>query len=157
MRSGIAFLVLIAACGMLVLAGCDAPEASADAEAPKDGTEVVNASNTGEAATSGGCAEASSGCSASCDKASSEDGCMKPISASAAEGGAEMTTAENKGGGCPYAAKAAAAKADCEKACEGMSAEEKAACAKKCAEMSAEEKSECARKCAEKTTGESPR
>jgi YHS domain-containing protein len=112
MRSGIAFLVLIAACAMLVLAGCDAPEASADAESTTDGTEVVQASNTADKAEQSGCTEA-------CGDKKSEEGCMQPISATAAEGGAEMTTAENKGGECPYAEKAAAEKASAEKKCGG--------------------------------------
>ena len=119
MRSGTAFLVLIAACAVLVLAGCEARQEGAEGETPADGTEVVYASNTGEGAASGGCAEASEGCPGSCDKASAEDGCLRPISASAAEGGAEMTTAENTGGGCPHAEKAAAERASAEKSCGG--------------------------------------
>ena len=119
MRSGTAFLVLIAACAVLVLAGCEARQEGADAETATDGPEVVYASNTGEEGASGGCVDATEGCVASCDKASAEEGCMSPISASAAEGGAEMTTAENTGGGCPYAEKAAAEKASAEKTCGG--------------------------------------
>ncbi len=119
MRSGTALLVLIAACAALVLAGCEARQEGAEGEIPTDGTEIVYASNTGEGAASGGCAEMSEGCASSCDKASSEEGCMKPISASAAEGGAEVTTAESTGGGCPYAEKAAADKASAESNCGG--------------------------------------